>query len=146
MHAGSGWFLATPSGAEWFVLFFVYLVFSPPRRLAAYDSVYTPQACKPSVGVVAHVERCINRRAWVPACPRNRAWPGEQGCPRDAGIARAAACSFAAILGGGALLAIASSTGDSFHGAPHPCRPPFRRASLSSALCPPRGRGPPPTR
>ena len=41
MHAGSGWFLATPSGAEWFVLFFVYLVFSPPRRLAA-ATVFTP--------------------------------------------------------------------------------------------------------
>lgn len=119
MHAGPGWFLATPSGAEWFVLFFVYLVFSPPRRLAAAR------------------RQCL-------ACPRNRAWPGEQGCPRDAGIARAAACSFAASMGGGALLAIASSTGDFFHGAPHPCRPPFRRASLSSALCPPRG--PPPTR
>lgn len=44
MHAGSGWFLATPSGAEWFVLFFVYLVFSPPRRLAAGACPYSDEA------------------------------------------------------------------------------------------------------
>lgn len=47
MHAGSGWFLATPSGAECFVLFFVYLVFSPPRRLAAATYLYLKQSMAP---------------------------------------------------------------------------------------------------